>query len=122
MIIDLFSPDGESKYLIEDERLQFLEFARQAENEQRTFCLMLYYTGARISEVLNMTYGNIDNVGLYVTIESLKKRKVFLGESLYQNCFWMNCRWYITLKSTRRTQRPKGINFGLGREIQATVR
>jgi len=75
MIIDLFSPEGERKYLIEDERIQFLEFARLAENEQRTFCLMLYYTGARISEVLNMTYGNIDNTGLYVTIESLKKRR-----------------------------------------------
>ena len=75
MIIDLFSPDGERKYLIEDERFQFLELARQAENEQRTFCLMLYYTGARISEVLNMTYGNIDNIGKYVTIESLKKRR-----------------------------------------------
>ena len=67
--------EGECKYLIEDERLQFLELARQAENEQRTFCLMLYYTGARISEVLNMTYGDIDNVGLYITIESLKKRR-----------------------------------------------
>ena len=70
-----FSPEGERKYLIEDERIQFLEFARLAENEQRTFCLMLYYTGARISEVLNMTYGNIDNIGKYVTIESLKKRR-----------------------------------------------
>jgi len=75
MIIDLFSPEGERKYLIEAERIQFLEFARLAENEQRTFCLMLYYTGARISEILNMTFGNIDNTGLYVTIESLKKRR-----------------------------------------------
>lgn len=32
MIIDLFSPEGERKYLIEDERLAFLELARQAEN------------------------------------------------------------------------------------------
>ena len=36
---------------------------------------MLYYTGARISEVLNIAYGNIDNIGKYVTIESLKKRR-----------------------------------------------
>ena len=75
MIIDLFNLDGEHKYLIEDERLAFLEFARQTENEQRTFCLMLYYTGARISEVLNIIYGDIDNVGKYVSIESLKKRR-----------------------------------------------
>ena len=123
MIIDLFSPEGERKYLIEDERLQFLELARQAENEQRIFCLMLYYTGARIFEVLNMTFGNIDNTGFYVTIESLKKRRKGIFRRIpLPDFFWMNCKWHIILISIRKILRPKTINFGLGQEIQAIVK
>ena len=67
--------DVAKEFGLKFEAVEREELARQAENEQRTFCLMLYYTGARISEVLNMTYGDIDNVGLYITIESLKKRR-----------------------------------------------
>ena len=41
----------------------------------RTFCLMLAYTGARVSEVLALTPRRFDLAAHLVIIESLKKRR-----------------------------------------------
>ena len=71
----LHDQDGNRKYLTKAERRAFLKAAREEERDRRTFCEMLHYSGARISEVLALTVGRIDLEDKTVTIESLKKRK-----------------------------------------------
>lgn len=71
----LYDPQGNRKYLTKAERQAFLKVAREEERERRTFCEMLHYSGARLSEVLALTVGRIDLDDKTVTIESLKKRR-----------------------------------------------
>ena len=56
----LYDPNGKRKYLTKPERRSFLKAALDEERERRTFCEMLHYSGARISEVLAVTVGRID--------------------------------------------------------------
>lgn len=71
----LYDRDGNRKYLTKAEREAFLQAALDEEQERRTFCEMLHYSGARISEVLAVTIGRIDLDTNCVTFESLKKRR-----------------------------------------------
>lgn len=71
----LFDCDGNRKYLTTSERCAFLRAADQAPAEVRTFCLLLAYSGARISEILALTPRQIDCVANLVIVESLKKRR-----------------------------------------------
>ena len=62
---DLYDKLGQRKYLTTDERLEFFNAITPALSDangrtKRTFALMLYYTGCRISEGLNITAKNID--------------------------------------------------------------
>lgn len=63
------------KYLSESEVRRFYDEAMKAEESKRLFLLMLYYTGARISEVLDMEKDNIDFDEGIIYILTLKKRK-----------------------------------------------
>ena len=71
----LYSLNGQRKYLNQQERSRFYKVASQQEEVKRLFFLMLYYTGARISEVLNIEKQHIDKDECVVVIESLKKRR-----------------------------------------------
>ncbi|MCJ9430743.1 tyrosine-type recombinase/integrase [Kordiimonas marina] len=66
---------GNRKYLNLSERQAFLEVAASAEPEVMTFCSVLAYTGARISEVLALTPMRIDFEGQAIVFECLKKRQ-----------------------------------------------
>ena len=63
------------KYLTPEERERFKEEAMLADTDTRTFCLLLYYTGIRISEGLNVLVSHIDFPSQSIAIRSLKKRK-----------------------------------------------
>src|SRR5882724_8328456 len=71
----LYDQQGNRKYVTRTERQAFIDAARRASPEIETFCLALAYTGARISEVLNLMPLRIDTSANAVIIESLKKRK-----------------------------------------------
>jgi integrase len=71
----LYDRLGNRKYLTAQERRAFLAKANTQLSEVRTFCLMLAYTGARISEVLALTPERIDFGEGIVIIESIKKRR-----------------------------------------------
>ena len=49
--------------------------AKQQSRQLRLFCQLLYYTGARIAEIHNLTAQSIDFSNKTVIIESLKNRK-----------------------------------------------
>lgn len=71
----IYDREGNRKYLTKAERNAFLQAAQRMPAEVRTFCLMLAYTGARLSEVLALTPRRIDAAAGIVIVESLKKRR-----------------------------------------------
>lgn len=71
----LFDQDGNRKYLTEAERKAFLKASEDEPREFRTFCVLLYYSGCRISEALAITAARIDLSNHTITFETLKKRK-----------------------------------------------
>lgn len=73
--ISLHDTSGERKYLNQKERQRFLDAALKQPNPLRLYCLLLWYTGARIGEVHNLTPMNIDYSSETVVIQSLKKRQ-----------------------------------------------
>lgn len=70
----LYGPGGSRKYLNAAERRRFLEAAHQAPPQVRLFCLLLAWSGGRISEVLALTPAAIDLDSGVATFETLKRR------------------------------------------------
>ena len=72
----LYSAGGQRKYLTPSERSRFIATASACPRaELRTFCLLLAYTGCRISEALAVTGNAVNIAECIVAIRSLKKRK-----------------------------------------------
>ena len=71
----LHDRDGQRKYLNQAERLRFLEASKGKRSDVKLFCQLLYYTGARIAEIHNLSVINIDFANKTVVLESLKKRR-----------------------------------------------
>ena len=71
----IYDRSGNRKYLTAAERRAFLRAVQQMPPEVQTFCRVLAYTGARVSEVLALTPGRIDISAGLVVLESLKKRR-----------------------------------------------
>ena len=71
----LYTPQGQRKYISQDERQRFLAAARQlVRQELMTFCTILAYTGCRISEALELTSASVQPTNAVVAIRCLKKR------------------------------------------------
>lgn len=73
--LSLFGPSGSRKYLNTAERSRFVRAAHQAQSEVRLFCLLLRWTGARLSETLSLTPASFDIDSGVVAVETLKRRK-----------------------------------------------
>ena len=71
----LRAPDGRRKYLAPDERQRFIETAwNWPDRRVGSLCLLLAYSGCRISEALALRGANIDPAEQCVVFRSLKKR------------------------------------------------
>jgi len=73
--MELFDTQGRRLYLMADERAAFLDVAKDADRYVRTFCLVLAYTGCRISEALALSARSFDLSGKAIVFETLKKRR-----------------------------------------------
>jgi integrase/recombinase XerD len=73
--MDLHDTRGQRLYLTAAERAAFLAAAKNADLPVRTFCLVLHYTGCRISEALALTPASFDFAGRTIVFETLKKRR-----------------------------------------------
>lgn len=73
--MSLYGSAGGRKYLNAAERRRFIESAQRAPPMVRLFCLVLRWSGGRISEVLALTPAAIDIDSGVVIIETLKRRK-----------------------------------------------
>lgn len=75
-LTSLYSSAGQRKYLNETERTRFIAAALECPRpELRTFCLVLAYTGCRISEALEVIAARIERAESSIALRSLKKRK-----------------------------------------------
>jgi len=65
------------------------KFLEKLQNDEKYIILILYYTGARISEVLNLKMKDIDSKGEYIIFRQTKgdiyERKVKIPEKLKEN-------------------------------------
>jgi integrase/recombinase XerD len=73
--ISLYDGQGRRKYLTANERKRFRMEAEKLPPSERSFCLLHYLTGLRISEALEATVARIDLGEGVVIIRSLKRRK-----------------------------------------------
>jgi integrase/recombinase XerD len=73
--MSLYGPTGARKYLNAAERRRFIKAANRADPETRLFCLVLGWSGGRISEVLALTPAAIDIESGVANIKTLKRRK-----------------------------------------------
>jgi integrase/recombinase XerD len=73
--MSLYGPTGSRKYLTAAERRRFVRAANKAQPEIRLFCLVLGWSGARISEILALTPAAIDIESGTANIHTLKRRK-----------------------------------------------
>ena len=73
--VQLYDREGRRKYLTADERQAFLRAAERAPRQVRTLCLVLAFTGCRISEALELCPKRINLEAGAIIFESLKKRR-----------------------------------------------
>lgn len=71
----LYDTRGRRKYLVSKERWIFLEAALAVGGDVGTFCAVLAFSGARISEVLALTPERIDDGNCAINFETLKRRQ-----------------------------------------------
>ncbi|NDY73069.1 site-specific integrase [Desulfobacter hydrogenophilus] len=71
----LLSPTGERLYLTAEEREKYLNAAIEEDPIERMYCQILYYTGCRPSEALELTPGRILIEEQSIVFRCLKKRK-----------------------------------------------
>lgn len=72
--MSLYDLQGQRLYLNSTERADFLEAAKKAPREIRTFCFALHDTGCRISEALALTPKFVDFSEKALVFRTLKKR------------------------------------------------
>jgi len=71
----LFDLRGRRKYLVPKERWTFVDAALAVGGKIGTFCVVLAFTGARISEALALTAERLDEANGAINIETLKRRQ-----------------------------------------------
>lgn len=71
----IFDTQGRRKYLTPNEREEFICASASLALSEETFCLMLAFSGCRISEALALTPDRIDFEMRAVIIRCLKKRR-----------------------------------------------
>jgi integrase len=75
MTWSLYDGHGQRKYLNSAERAAFIRAAMDTDASTASFCLTLALTGARISEILELTGERIDVSNSAIILETLKRRR-----------------------------------------------
>jgi len=74
-LITIFDTAGNRKYVSPEERERFYVATSEVSKDWRMFGLMLYYTGCRPTEALNLKVKDIDFSTGSVTFRTLKQRR-----------------------------------------------
>jgi len=78
----MYDAKGQRKYLTRDELQSFIKLTRCYPPEIEIFCLIVAYTGCRISEALALEESNIDFHQQCIVIKCLKKRDKVMFRSV----------------------------------------
>ena len=78
--VGLYAPDGARKYLNQAERQRFLAAIPALKPDEALFCLMLAWTGARVSELLLVTPSSFQVERGIVALRTLKRRRHHMRE------------------------------------------
>ncbi len=73
--LSLYSRKGKRKYLNSYERKLFYQCTLPLPFERRIFSLLMYHTGARITEIHSLTMEHVDFENKSVILRTLKKKK-----------------------------------------------
>lgn len=76
----LYAPSGQRKYLNVEERGRFLAAAETMPPDKALFALTLAWTGARISEVLDLRVSSFQVAGGIIAFRTLKRRRHSIRE------------------------------------------
>ena len=71
----LLGKRGERKYLNAKERASFYKACQSLPLDRRLFCELLFFTGARISEIYELTVDRVDLSDRTVILRTLKQRR-----------------------------------------------
>lgn len=82
-LTQLYDHSGNRKYLNPPERLRFYETVERAENlAHKTLCLVLIYTGCRVTEALRLRREHIDPSEKTLLFKTLKQRDKIIRRAL----------------------------------------
>lgn len=70
----LYSTQGQRLYVNKSERIRFEKIANKQSTRIKLFCLILLYTGCRVSEAINLKQKDFQLAEGTLAIKSLKKR------------------------------------------------
>jgi integrase len=102
--MDIYDPHGRRKYLTPGERRQFRDRAKTLPEPERSFCLMFYFTGLRISEALELTPERIDLADGVVIIRCLKRRRTGLFRAVPLPASYLRALKRLASPSSPRTR------------------
>ena len=101
----LYDDQGNRLYLTDEERAAFLDAARKAPRQVRTFCAILHFTGCRLSEALALTPRCVDLADGTVRFETLKKRRKGVYRAVpVPPDFWIPWTWFTASVRRRGVQ------------------
>ncbi len=75
MTNNAYDNTGGRKYLNSNESELFLQATKSLPLEKQALCLTLYYSGCRLSEILNLKSNHIEKEPGIISVLCLKKRK-----------------------------------------------
>lgn len=109
-LIDIHS--GERKYLNREERQAFKMSALYMEPSVQTFCLMIYYTGCRLGEALEVTPNRLDYDGQRVLLRTLKQNRSNSEKSERYRLVELPLSFLAKMESNFKARSRKGTKTG----------
>ena len=110
IINELIDPKtGERKYLNREERKAFKEALRHKKPDVKFYCLMLYYTGCRLSEALEVSPNRLDYAERHVILRTLKQAK---GRQETYRLVELPEEYLTSLQDVYEAKSKKGIRAG----------
>lgn len=105
--MSLHNGRGQRKYLNHKERLRFLALTQQCQTETKLFCQLIYYTGARLSEIHNLKTDSVDFSNGTVVIETLKRRQRGVYREIpIPNCLLQELEEYVSSLEYKKSLFP----------------
>ena len=117
--MELFDPQGRRLYLTNEECQNFLQAANDADRHVKTFCLVLAFTGCRISEALALRPKSFNFSGKAIVFETLKKRRrgVYRAVPMPGEVCWTPSTWATASGKPRNAKKAQNRKapYGTGR-------